>query len=79
MDLTKKSILEQGLAEAQKLAQLPADADLIVFAVKTGDDIGGGIAVRLDERWHLAGEATINIDTKDFGGRFLLVAKSKQR
>jgi hypothetical protein len=78
VDLTRKTLLEQGLAEAQKLAILPDDADLIVFGVKEGDTVGGGIAVRLDDRWHLAGEATINVSTHDWGGRVMVVAKSKK-
>lgn len=80
MDLTRKSLLEQGLAEAAKLDLLPADADMVIFGVKEGSNVGGGIAFRAGDtgRWHVAGELTLNVDTKDWGGRVVVIAKSKR-
>ena len=77
--LQRRSILEQGLAEAHKAALLPDDADLVIFGVKEGDHVGGGIAVRIDERWQFVSEATLNTESMQWGGKFLLVAKSRQR
>ena len=77
--LQRRSILEQGLAEAQKLSLLPDDHDFIVYGVKEGDYLGGGVAVRIDDRWQFVGEATLNVETHNWGGKFLLVAKTRHR
>ena len=79
MTPAKRTILEQGLAEAHTLGTLPDDADMVIFGVKEGDEIGGGIAVRINQRWKLAGEVTLNVDTRDWAGRVVVVAKSKAK
>lgn len=72
-DTPTKSILEQGLAEAQKLALLPPNATLAMMAVKDGDVLRGGIVTRLHDQWQLAGELNVNLDSKAIGGSVAII------